>query len=292
MAEYKELAKNHKELAKKLGIELPEEIYDDETGQIIQHDAERTHRALFLVSKIQNNIIETAELIFEFFGDKLYLYLGLSKAEAGSVCFGMSPSAINQFERIAKNFSGQYEFAALGITRLDSLSLLPEEQKKELIGSKNITLPDGTVLTLEEIAGMKVKELEATIRGLRKENSKLKVELEETDSEREAENKQFKEEIDTLKKIANIPPEELEFHKKIKKRSEVQNKIKEATASMYDAFMKLYQIDVDENNHNVVQSGLEAFMTDAAKRLLSLEGDYGALLNQYKEGIKTLARVK
>ncbi|MCL2154072.1 MAG: hypothetical protein FWH53_00250 [Leptospirales bacterium] len=280
-----------KDLLKKLGIEIQGEIYD-ETGQPIPYDEERVQRAIFLVSKIQNNIIETAELIAEFFGDKLYLYLGISKEEAGTTFFGMSPTVINRFERIGKTFSGKYEYATLGVTRLDSLSLLPEDLKNELIESKEITLTDGTTLSLEEIAGMRVKKLEDRIRELRRENSKLSTRLAETDKMRDAEIKDFEEEINTLKKITNIPPDEIEFHKKITKRTEVQNKIKEATASMYDAFMKLYQIKPDENNYETFQAGLEAFITDTAKRLLALESEHGALLGVYKEGIQTLARVK
>lgn len=283
----------HKELVKKLGIEIPEEIYDDETGQLLPYDEEKIARALGLVSRVQNNIVSMAEHITEFFNEKLYLYLGLSKAEAGSVCFGMSPSAINQIERVARTFGDRLvEFSSLGLTRLDAISSLPEEQKQELLNSKKITLSDGTELTYEELGAMKVKELEKNLRAERLKNSKLKTELEEIKEESYSEVKQLKGEIEDLNRLVNMPPEEVKFHKQIKKKSEVQNKIKEATADMYDAFLKLSQIEIDETNASTAIAGIEGFVIEVSKRLLALESDLGSLLGTYKEGIQKLARVK
>jgi hypothetical protein len=283
----------HKELVKRLGIELPEEIYDDETGVTLQYDEEKINRAISIVSRVQNNIVTMAELISEFYGDKLYLYLGLSKAESGSVCFGMSPSSILQFERIARTFGDRLvEFSSLGLTRLDAISSLPEEQRLELLNSKKITLNDGTELTYEELGAMKVKELEKNIRAERLKYSKLKTQFEEIKEEYSSEVIQFKGKIVDLERLVNMPPEEVRFHKQITKKSEVQNKIKEATAGMYDAFMKLYQIEIDETNASVALAGIEGFVTETAKRLLSLEADHGALLDTYKDGIQKLARVK
>ncbi len=282
----------HKEL-KKIGIDIPEEIFDDETGQPLPYDEEKISRALSIVSRVQNNIVTMAELISEFYGEKLYLYLGLSKVESAGVCFGMSPSSITQFERIARTFGDRLvEFSSLGLTRLDAISGLPEEQKQELLNSKKITLADGTELTYEELGAMKVKELEKSLRAERLKNSKLKTELEEIKEESTSEVKQLKGEIDDLNRLIDMPPDEVQFHKQIKKKSEVQNKIKEATAGMYDAFMKLHQLEIDENNAGVAGPGIEGFVVETAKRLLALETDFGALLGPYKEGVQKLARVK
>lgn len=284
----------HRDIAKRLGLdEIPVEIYDDETGDLIPYDDEKITRALSIVSRVQNNIVVMAELISEFFGDKLYLYLGLSKEESASVCFGMSPSAISQFERIARTFGDKLmEFSSLGITRLDAISSLPEEQRQELLGSKKITLSDGTELTYEEIGAMKVKELEKSLRAEKLKNSKLKTEFEEFKNEYDSEVKDFESKIRSLNSLVNMPPEEREFHKRITRKSEVQNKIKEAMADMYNAFMRISQIEIDETNASVALAGIEGFATETSKRLLALESDHGALLNEYKDGIQKLSRVK
>jgi|GEM_PF-2122750 hypothetical protein len=283
----------HKELVKKLGIEIPDEIYDDETGDFIPYDEEKVTRALALVARVQNNIVSMAEHITEFFSEKLYLYLGLTKAEAGSICFGMSPSAINQIEWVARTFGDRLvEFSSLGLTRLDAISSLPEEQKQELLNSKTITLSDGTKLTYEELGAMKVKELEKNLRAERLKNSKLKIELEEFKNEHDSEVKHFESKIESLNSLINMPPEEREFHRRITRKSEVQNKIKEAMADMYNAFMRISQIEIDETNASVALAGIEGFATETSKRLLALEADHGALLNEYKNGIQKLSRVK
>ncbi len=77
-----------------------------------------------------------AEHVSEFFGDKLYLYIGLGKEEAARFVSHVAP-AVQQIERIGKTFGGRLaEFAHLGITRLDVISRPLRDQQREIIDTK------------------------------------------------------------------------------------------------------------------------------------------------------------
>ncbi len=286
------MAKQQNDIIKQLGIEPPESVVDDDTGEVLAGDPAKVNRAIGIIARVQSNVIAMAELVSEFFGDKLYLYIGLGKEEAARVCFGMSLSAVQQIERIGKTFGGRLaEFAHLGITRLDVISRLSEDQQREIIDNKTLTLSDGTMITVEEIGAIKVKTLEKELRSEKLRYSKLKTNFEELKEERDAEVGALKGEITDLNKLINFPPEEKEFHKRITRTREARSTILEAQSNIHAAFLRISQITVDDTNREVL-ADIEGFAIVTARKLLDLEATWGALLGHYRDGVKSLARAK
>ncbi|TAL31558.1 MAG: hypothetical protein EPN93_17335 [Spirochaetes bacterium] len=277
------------ELVKKLGFELPEKIIDDDTGETLPGDPEKIGRALGIIARVQNELLLMTELINEFFGDKLYLYLGLTREDAARVCFGMSLSTVQQIERIGKTFGGRLaEFAHLGVSRLDMISRLTEDQKKEILDNKVLTLADGSQITVDEIGAVKVKEVEKALRAEKLKHSKLKTNFEELKEEHESEVNALKNELTDVNKMLNFPVEEKEFHKRISRTREARSKVMEAQANIHAAFMRLAQITIDDANKDVL-ADIEGFAIVTARHLLDLESVHGGMLGPYRDGVKAIA---
>lgn len=282
----------HHEIIKRLGIEIPAEIVDYETGETLPADPAKVSRALRIIDEVQHDIKRLARLVKEFFDEKLYLYLGLTKTEAGEVCFGMSHNSIRQLERIAETYGDSIDdFAHIGVTRMDEIAKLPEELKKQLLESKKITFEDGTVITLEDIENMRVRELQMQIKKLMKKNSDLKVnidELEKNEADYEHRLKILQDENDDLNKMIDIPPDERQFHKKISRLGDVKRKLVEAQNAFYAAFMNLYQIDIDENNRDAVVAGIKGLITTVVESVSELESRFDVSLAPQKNRILEL----
>jgi len=279
----------NKDVIKHMDFEIPTEIIDEETGEQLPADPEKINKALMLISDVQHDTLRMAKNIGMFFEERLYLYVGLTKTEAAQKCFGLHIDTIRKFIRINQTFGDQIDqFMHLGVTRMDKLTGLPEEQKQELLQQQSITLDDGSVISIKDLKEIKTSDLEKTLKAERLKSSRLNVQNTEMKEEYEAEINNLKTENQHLNNLIDIPEDEQKFHKKITKLNEARHKIYEAQANIHAAFLNIHQIQLDNDNKSIV-SEVEGFMIANAKRLLDLEAEYGTQLGYYKESLKTMA---
>ena len=281
-------------IAKQLNIQLPQEIIDDETGQKLPFDEHKVIRALEIIADYQHHIKHASLLVSEFFTEKLFLYLGITRTEAAERFFGMSLRSVERLQRIGQVLGKDVEkIAHLGIVKLDMLASLPEENINNLLKTKTLKLADGTELSLEDIEQTKVKELERKLREEIRKNSHLKVQLKEMEEEYKSEIKELKDEISHLDKMLNIPPEDRKFYKKITSVREARAKLYEVQSNIHAAFITLMQLEPN----NDIAPEIESALTLIAKRLLDMEAYFigqgiDVSLGYRKEGIKMMAGVK
>jgi len=281
-------------IVKQLNIEIPQQIIDDETGVQIPFDENKIKRALEIIADFQHHIKHASILVTEFFNEKYYLYLGISKSEAAEQYFGMSLRSVERFQRIGKVFGDKVEqIAHLGITKLDMLTTLPEDEIEKLLQSKTLKLADGTELSLDEIEQAKVKELERKLREEIRKNSRLNVQIKEMEEEYKSEIKELKDEINHLDKMLNIPSEDRKFYKKITSVREARTKLFEVQSNIHAAFLTMMQLELN----NEIAAEIESTLTLIAKRLLDMEAYFiqngmDVSLGYRRDGIKQMAGVK
>ncbi|HNX59942.1 MAG TPA: hypothetical protein PKK43_12650 [Spirochaetota bacterium] len=274
------------EITKELGLSIPKEIID-ESGEKILTNPEKVERALMLISRAQENLLDLAEAISNFFDENLYLYIGLTKPEAAERLFGMSVSTVRNLQLINERIGPENrKLALLGVSKLAMIAKLPDAQRSELITNGELHLADGSIVSVEEIAGTAVKDMESKLRAKSNEVSALRTQLKESDKAHKEEVKQMKGEIEELEALTNIPEEDRAFYDKVTKKREIQNIIFEAQSYMHSAFMALGRIDGDAKDAG---AAIEGFMTTAARKLLDLEEQFGASAGYYKTSLKAMA---
>jgi hypothetical protein len=278
-----------KEVIKNAGFKIPKTVTDDETGDILQPDEKTIERALFLVAKARSSIFEAAEAVSNFFSEKLYLYLGLTKQEAGEQLFGMSASSVRNLQLIHERLGDEQRLSILDSTKLVMIAKLPEEQRKEIITDGLIRLADGSVMTIEDIAGDTVKDLQGKLKTLSNKNTSLNTQLKEEEKIHKSEVKELKQKLEESEALLNIPEEDRAFYAKVTKKRDIQNIVFEAQSYMHSAFMTLARIDGDAKDAG---SSIEGFITTAARKLLDLEEQFGASAAYYKTTLKAMAGEK
>ncbi len=208
----------------------------------------------------------------------------------------MSLRSIERLERIHKVFGKNIEeLAHLGVTKLDMLASLPQEDVDSIIKSKVIHCADGTVISLEEIEQAKIKELERKLREETRKNSRLNVQLKELEEEYKSEVKELKDEIAHLDKMLNIPPEERKFYKKITSLREARSKLLEVQSNIHAAFLTLMQLQPQDPND--IAPEIESTLVLIAKRLLDMESYFiqqgmDISLGYCRDGIQLMAGKK
>jgi len=283
-------------IVKQLNIELPTEIIDDETGAHLPFSEDKAKRALEIIADFQHQVKIASGLIAEFFGQKLYLYLGATKAEAAEHYFGMSVRSVQRLQR-AYTFFGSHvdEFAQLGIVKLDMLTNLPQDEIDQLIKTKTLTLSDGSEITVEELEQAKVKDLERKLREETRKSSRLNVQLKEMEEEYKSEIKELKDEITHLDAMLNVPPEDRKFYKKITTLREARTKLYEVQTNIHAAFITLMQLQ--PQNPQELAPEVESTLVLIAKRLLDMEAYFiqqgmDISLGYNRDGIKMMAEEK
>lgn len=275
-----------KEIIKNAGLKIPKTI-EDENGAVVQVEEAVVERAFTLVADAQRSIFEAAEAISTFFAEGLYLYLGLTKQEACERLFGMSVSSVRNLQLIYERLGNDYKhLSMMGVSKLTMIAHLPEEQRNELIKNGAVTLLDGSVVSVEEIAGSRIKDLENKLRTKANEASAAHIRLKETDKAHKEEIKDLREAITDLEKLTNIPESDRAFYDKVTSKREIQNVIFEAQSYVHNAFMALGRI---EGNSKDATAAIEGFMTTTARKLLDLEEQFGASAEYYKTTLKAMA---
>lgn len=285
------MAKRSNEIIKRLGIdELPAEIVDEDTGEVILNSPERLARALSIIDEVQHDVKRIGRTIAGFFDEKLYLYLGVTKEDAAERFFGMSLSTVRELQRVSRNFGEHLDdFSHLGISRLDLIAQLPEETRKRFITNKVLKLADGTELTLEEIAQTRVKEFKEQIRELKKDISVLRTneaEFKKTEAFYEEKIQQMEKDNEYLARRLNTPPEEEQFHRKITSIADARRKLQEAESTFYAAFMYLRQIELNDQNKNAVIAGVRGIVTTISENIADIEALFNVSLAREKRVVE------
>ena len=276
-----------KEIIKTAGFKIPKTIENEDTGEVIQVDEEKVERAISLVADAQKSIFDAAEAISTFFVEGLYLYLGLSKQEACERLFGMSVSSVRNLQLIYERLGNDYKhLSMMGVSKLTMIAHLPDEQRSELIKNGAVTLQDGSVMTVDEIAGSRIKDLENKLKAKTNEASAAHIRLKETDKAHKEEVKELRETIGDLEKLTNIPETDRAFYDKVTTKREIQNVVFEAQSYIHSAFMALGRI-ASESKESA--AAIEGFMTMNARKLLDLEEQFGASAGYYKNTLKAMA---
>lgn len=278
---------NVNEIAKTAGITVPDQVVDPDTGEVLEMDYIKFKRGISIISNVRRHIFQMAKDIHEFFGEKYYLYYGMSKEEASQKLFGLNVSTIKNYQLIYEKLGSKYEeFEYLGISKLKELSKIPEEEREQLLEEGELKLADGTILTINEITEQSTKKLREKLRAETLANKKLRNELNTADEEHKAEVKTLKKEIKELDNLLNIEEKDQHFYRKITKLRETRDLIQEVEALLYTAYVKLAQVEISEENEQCT-ADIRSVLAANAEKILNAESylgiSLGSLTNDLEE---------
>lgn len=268
-------------LLSEMSLTIPEQIVDDETGEVLIADPNKVEEAIQLIVRARFYAKELADIMCRFFDEKLHLYLGLTKEEACKMLFGMAPSTARNIQYINRALDGRMrELEYLGVRKMKAIADIPETQRNELLQEGEVRLATGEVIRLSELADMRLSKLEEKVRMLNHSNSNLKNRLRE-------EEKIHRQEVESLKdEIASyeIDPKDKDRIRRVTKTRQTRELIAVCSAQLSEALARLETIELGKQNEGAAAE-LEGLLVTVARRIIDLEAMFGLHLGAVKSDL-------
>ncbi len=267
-------------------------VYDSETKEFVQIDAETRALAQALQQRVDMATLMTAMILKRMSDEKLYLGLGYSNFKEyvlETLPFG--ESSAKKYLKIGRKFAGvlpedfgkgepvhlleenenAQKLSGLGVKKLYDLTKIEDADFSEVVSQGVVKLNDGTELDLDEINASTAKEFKAQLDAHREYQADLEKELDKTAEERdEALQKadQATKDSETGKKYKDLyGPKSKEYEAYKSRIAVARNRaldLNQALSQITDLPPDEYEALCDElrDLHKLIDRGLKALRED------------------------------
>jgi hypothetical protein len=201
--------------AKSVAVKPAAQVYDSETGAVVEFDQKQRDLALYLHQQIIVGAFTTAMSLKRLFDDKLYLALGYGSRQEYCTALPFGMRQVQKYLMIAEKIvpalpgdvaEDQSGLSNLGMTKLVEIAKLDATDIKSLASGEQIETPDGPIdaeiaqdISARALAEQLKKAREKAVQ-LTEKNKLLKDELDDRDKTIES----SKEKIENAKSLERL----------------------------------------------------------------------------------------